>query len=203
MYLFVTSRQRRELQLTARQRSFAESPSSRTASADKVGSFHSFPPESVASCGTKRSRSPSREDARASKPFDSALAFIYETLPDEIRPKKLSLRTRTREEASLPTPSPLLASRVADEAWSNADIAVETEKMGTHLTLQHSVLTGVNSSVKLPSSQWPTQALIRLEKMRSSKPAPLSCPRLTCPYGGHSSACPRDGVLLRSVSCRA
>jgi len=173
-----------------RQRSFAESPSSRTASADKVGSFHSFPPESVASCGTKRSRSPSREDARASK-------------PDEIRPKKLSLRTRTREEASLPTPSPLLASRVADEAWSNAEIAVETEKMGTHLTLQHSVLTGVNSSVKLPSSQWPTQALIRLEKMRSSKPAPLSCPRLTCPYGGHSSACPRDGVLLRSVSCRA
>ena len=113
-----------------RPRSFAESPSSRTASADKVGSFHSFPPESVASCGTKRSRSPSREDARASKPFESALAFICETLPDEIRPKKLSLRTRTREEASLPTPSPLLASRVADEAWSNAEIAMEIERWG-------------------------------------------------------------------------
>ena len=62
--------------------------------------------------------------------FRIDLGLLCETLTDEIRPKKLSLRTRTREEASLPTPSPLLASRVADEAWSNAEIAVETERWG-------------------------------------------------------------------------
>ena len=74
-----------------RPRSFAESPSSRTASADKVGSFHSFPPESVASCGTKRSRSPSREDARASKPFESALAFFTRPYLTRFGPRSLAL----------------------------------------------------------------------------------------------------------------
>ena len=47
--------------------------------------------------------------------------------------------------------------------------------MGTHLTL-HSVLTGVNSSVKLPSSQWPTQALStpREDEILKARPIVLS-----------------------------
>ena len=48
--------------------------------------------------------------------------------------------------------------------------------MGTHLTLQPSVLTGLYSSVKLPSSQWPTQTLStpREEEIHKARPIVLS-----------------------------